>query len=267
MISVLIRAGNDENIFECITSVKKTSPKSQIIISTIANSDLRERIANLKLEYCTVPRKNMSLTSNKGLELIKTNKVLITDSDTIFGKKCIDLLAKALDTYSVVKPQLIFQNNGSLQSVLVANLRAYFNSKKEKMFTPGLAFRMSIKNKIGGYYFDTKVTRAEDSEFSSRVEANNLKTYVERKAKLFHTSIAMSHDLSGAFLTGAKKPETKTLMEIISKRIKTYTEIFNMFGFLTILYGLVWYLFFDFGKLSKHTGKIGRLIQNYFWKL
>lgn len=267
MISVLIRTGNDNRVFDCIASIKKTSPNSKVKISTLPNKTLERRIAKLHIKYCVVQKGNISLTTNKGLELIKKGKVLITDSDTIFDTNCIKLLDKALEIYEVVKPQIIFKNNGSIASVLVANLRKYFNSKNNKMFTPGLAFRMSIKNKIGGYYFDNKVAWSEDSEFSNRVERTKLKTFVEKKARLFHPPVSVKHDLGGAFLIGAKKPENKSLVEIIIKRFKTLYEILRDFGFTTLIYCFIWYLFFDFGKITKHLGIIGKKMQSYFWKL
>lgn len=267
MISVLIRAGNDDRVFDCIASIKKTAPNSKIKISVLANKALEKEIAKLRIKYCIVPKENISLTTNKGLELIKDSKVLITDSDTIFDKNCIKLLDKSLEKYEVVKPQIIFKNNGSITSILVANLRKYFNSKNNKMFTPGLAFRMSIKNKMGGYYFDNKVTWSEDSEFSNRVELAKLKTFVEKRARLFHPPVSLKHDLGGAFLIGAKKPENKSFMEIVIKRFTTLFEILRDFGLPTFVYSLVWYLFFDFGKITKRLGRSGKKIQSYFWKL
>lgn len=266
MISVLIRT-QDKRVFDCIKSVQESSPTSKIVISTVPDKNLVLQISKLKINYCVVSRKNGSITTNKGLELVKTIKVLITDSDTVFDKNCIKLMENALNKYDVVKAHIVFQNDGSLKSILIANLRTYFNSKSSKMYTPGLAFKMSIKNKIGGYYFDNKVAWSEDSEFSNRVEKNLLKTYVEKKAKLFHPSVSLSHDLASAFLTGAKKLDTKTVSQIIINRIKTHIEIFKGFGIKTLLYGLVWYLLFDCGKLSKYFGKIGLGIQDYFWKL
>lgn len=266
MISVLIRAG-DDRVSSCIASIKKTSPTSKILASLVPNKKLEKEVKKYNIKYCVVPRKSGSMTTNKGLALVKTNKVLITDSDTIFDKNCISLLDNALNKYEVVKAHIIFQNNGSLQSVLVANLRTYFNSKNQKMYTPGLAFKMSIKRKIGGYYFDNKVAWSDDSEFSDRVEVNGLKTYLEKKANMFHPPVRIGHDLASAFLFGAKKPETKTLPEIISKRLIRYSEILKNFGVLTLIYGLIWHGFFDFGKLTKHMGKTGKKIQDYFWKL
>ncbi|HKC04441.1 MAG TPA: glycosyltransferase [Patescibacteria group bacterium] len=267
MMSVLIRADKDERVFDCISSIRKTSPNSDIKVSILHNKSLEERIAKLGIKYCVVPKGNISITTNRGLKLIKNDKVLITDSDTIFDKNCIKLINKALNKYQVVKPLIIFKNDGSTRSILVANLRTYFNSKNNKMFTPGLAFRMHIKNKVGGYYFDNKVAWGEDSEFSNRVEYAKLRTFVIKNARLFHPPVTIRHDLGGAFLIGAKKPENKSFIEIIIKRFKTYYEILSDFGCPTFLYGFVWYFFFDFGKITKHTGKTGKKMQNYFWKL
>jgi len=267
MISILVRAGKDDSVFRCLDSIKKTSPGTKIVVSLTPNKSVERALAMQGVKYCVVPRKNVSKTTNKGLELIKTGKVIITDSDTIFAKDCIRLLDSALDNYEVVKPCLIFQRDPSFQSALVTNMRNYFNSKDQKMFTPGLAFRMAIKNKIGGYYFDEKVAKAEDSEFSKRLEKNNIKGNVIKRAKLLHTPINMVHDLAGAFLIGAKKPETKSFPKMLSKRMRKYFEILISLGFLTLVYGLIWYSFFDLGKLSKHTGEFGKKVQNFFWKL
>jgi hypothetical protein len=267
MISVLVRAEKDSKVFRCIGSIRNTSPGSKIVVSLTPNKSIERILTSRGIKYCVVPKKNVSITTNRGLELVETDKVLITDSDTIFAQNCIKLLDAALDNYDVVKPHLIFQRDASLLGVLVTNLRNYFNSKNQKMFTPGLAFRMSLKSKIGGYFFDNGVAKAEDSEFSKRLEENNIKRQVVRRAKLFHTPISVKHDLAGALLIGAKKPETKSFPEMLSKRVRIYYDILNSFGLLTLFYGLVWYAFFDLGKLSNYMGGIGKKMQNYFWKL
>lgn len=266
MISVLIRSNESENVFDCIASVKKTSPRARIVVSVVASKDISKRLTKLGIVNCIVGRGNISRTTNKGLELIKNGKVLITDSDTIFSKDCISRLDQDLDKYDVVKPRLVFQTNLTITSKLIANLRCYFNSKNTKMFTPGLAFDVSIKRKIGGYYFDEKVFWGEDSEFSNRIEDQNLKTFFDKKAVIYHPKVSLKHDLAGAFLIGAKKPERKTLIEIVKKRLTTFREIYKAFGCQTLLYSFLWYLIFDIGKISKHLGKLGKDIEKIAWR-
>lgn len=266
MISVLIRAGTSQNVFECISSIKETSPSSSIFATVVSSKRTSKKLNKLGIRNIVVSRKNASLTTNKGLSLIKSGKVLITDSDTVFAKGCIRKLEKDLDKYDVVKAKLIFRYGDQSLSKLIANLRLYFNSKSTKMFTPGLAFNLSIKNRIGGYFFDENVTWGEDSEFSNRIDYLKLKAHYDEEAMIYHPAVSIKHDLASAFLTGAKKPEKKTFFGIIVKRIATYGQIYGSFGFPTFLYGLVWYLFFDLGKISKLTGNVGKTLQDIAWK-
>lgn len=266
MISVLIRAGSKTNVFDCIKSIKDTYPKARIVVSVVASKIISKRLNDLGIKNCVVPAGNISKTTNRGLALVKKGKVIVTDSDTIFGKGCIEKLDRDLNNYDVVKALLIFKTEATLTSKLIANLRFYFNSKGSKMFTPGLAFNLSIKKKVGGYFFDENVLWGEDSEFSNRVEGLTIKTFFDKRAMLYHPLVPIKHDLAGAFLIGARKPERKSLLEIVKKRLTTYEEINKGYGLKTLAYGILWYFFFDLGKISKYLGDLGRDMEKIAWK-
>lgn len=228
------------------------------------NKSLEKIIKELGIRYCIVPPKNVSITTNRGLELVKTPKVIVTDCDTIFDNDCIDKLDKALDLHDIVKPKLTFQTKYGFLSKSVVNLRTYFNNSP-KMYMPGLSFRLNIKTRIGNHFFDENVAWSEDSEFSNRIEKANLITHYVKTAQLFHPPINISHDLADAFLIGAKKYKGQPLGELIQKRIKKYKQIFTLFGLSTTIYGIIWYLFFDLGQISKRLGPIGIGFQDIAW--
>lgn len=231
------------------------------------NKKLEKIINDRKLTYCLVPKKNAAITTNSGLNLVKTQKVIVTDCDTIFEENCITLLDKALDKYDVVKPSLIFQTNKNILSKLAANLRTYFNELEGKMYTPGVSFKKSIKNRIGGYFFDEKVSWIEDSEFSNRIKKNRLKTSLVKEAKLIHPPVSMKHDLADALLMGAKKYKNLSLKDLLIKRVKKYDEVLRSFGLTTFIYCLVWYALFDLGRITKRNQFIGAKLQNLSWKI
>ncbi len=266
MITVLIRISDDYRVLKCIDSIRKTSLSSQIIVSMTPNKFLEKIIKELGIRYCIVPKKNVSVTTNRGLELVKTPKVIVTDCDTIFDKNCINKLDKALDRYDVVKPKLIFQTKKGFFNKSVANLRTYFNNGP-KMYMPGLSFRLNIKTRIGNHFFDENVAWSEDSEFSNRIEKVNLITHYVKSAQLFHPPLNISHDLADSFLIGAKKYKRQRLGELIQKRIKKYKQIFTLFGLSTTIYGIIWYLFFDLGQMSKGLGPIGIGLQDMAWAI
>lgn len=270
MTSVLIRCSDDYRVLDCIASIKSTSPRSPIVVSMTPNGRLQKSIISTGVNCCVVPRHNAAVTNNRGLKLVRTTNVIVTDADTIFEKRSISLLDEALDKYDVVKPRLIFRSEtNSPYFSPVANLRTFFNDNDQKMYIPGLAFNMSVKGKIGGYYFDEKIPWGEDSDFSDRAERIGLKTKVIEKAVLYHPAVDISHDLADAFLIGLKKHDKEVFSQkIVSKRIKFFRKLAaKKYGLSTLFYGFMWYLFFDLGKLFRVIKPIRSKLEQLSWVL
>jgi len=268
MITVLIRCSDDYRVFDCISSIKSTSRQSPVIVSMTPNRKLQNAVIKTGVNHCIVPRHNAAITNNRGLELMKTKKVIVTDADTVFEKGTISLIDKALDKYDVVKPRLVFRSERSSPYLSpVANIRTFFNDNDQKMYIPGLAFSLSIKDKIGGYYFDEKIPWGEDSDFSDRAEKNGLKTRVVKKAVLYHPSVDLSHDLADAFLIGLKKHDKDLISrKIVAKRIKFFRKLAaRKYGLPTLLYGFMWYLFFDLSKLLRLLKPIRSKLERLSW--
>lgn len=268
MITVLIRCSDDYRVLDCINSIKLTSPYSPIVVSMTPNKKLQNAVIKTGANCCVVPRYNAAITNNRGLELVETEKVIITDADTIFEKGTISLLDKALENYDAVKPRLIFRTETNSPYLSpIANLRTFFNDNDQKMYIPGLAFSLNIKDKIGGYYFDEKIPWGEDSDFSNRVKKNGLKTRVVGEAVLYHPSVDLSHDLADAFLIGLKKHDKDLVSQkIVSKRIKFFRKLVTKkYGLPTLLYGFMWYLFFDIGKLLRLINPVRSKLERLSW--
>lgn len=268
MITVLIRCSDDFRVFDCITSINNTIKKCPIVVSTTHNLSLEKKLISKGIVHCVVPKCNAAVTNIEGLKLIKTNKVIITDCDTIFEKNTIRLLDIALDKYDVVKTKLVFRSNiMSKKTSPVANLRTFFNDNDERMYIPGFAFNLSIKAKIGGYFFDKNIPWGEDSEFSDRVTKSNLKTKVIKKAILYHPSVGIIHDLADAFLIGSKKNNGNFSIYILVKRLKFFSRLASTHNLLTFLYGLIWYFFFDSGRISSRFTNIKKKLEIISWNI
>jgi len=268
MITVLIRCSDDYRVLDCISSIKLTSPHSPVVVSMTPNKKLQNAVVKTGVNLCIVPRHNSAITNNKGLKLVKTKKVIVTDADTVFENGTISLLNKALENYDVVKPRLIFRSETNSPYLSpVANLRTFFNDNDQKMYIPGLAFNLSIKDKIGGYYFDEKIPWGEDSDFSDRAEKNGLKTRVVEEAVLYHPSVDLSHDLADAFLIGLKKHDKDLISQkIVAKRINFFRKLVaKKYGLPTLLYGITWYLFFDIGKLFRLIKPVRSKLERLSW--
>ena len=84
MISVLIRARNDDRVFSCIASIKKTSPTSIIRVSVMPSKSLENRISKLHIRYCVVPKRNVSMTDCVGYILAKQLGIKFLTGDKEF---------------------------------------------------------------------------------------------------------------------------------------------------------------------------------------
>lgn len=268
MITILIRCSNDYRVLECIRSIRETSPNSPIVVSMTPNNRLRKAVLETGAGCCIVPRHNAAITNNKGLEFVKTDKVVVTDADTIFEKNTLNLLRRALDKYDVVKPVLVFRSGMKpLYFSLVANLRTFFNDNATKMYIPGVAFSLKIKHRIGGYFFDEKVPWGEDSDFSYRVNENRLRIKVVGRAILYHPSVSVIHDLADAFLIGSKKQNDNAEPKVPLKRFKLYRKLLASYGIPTLIYGTIWYLFFDLGRVLRRAKPIYNRAEIFSWMI
>src|SRR3989344_1657459 len=163
MISVIIRCGDDSRVFDCINSIKKSilNDRLEIIVALTPNLQIQNQLNQININYCIATRFNIAASANIGIGKCFGDKIIITDSDTIFEPTTVQLLSDALNIYEIVKPKIIFKSiQGSILSKLVSNLRSVFNDS-EKMYTPGVSFRREIISKIGNYYFDESVPWSE----------------------------------------------------------------------------------------------------------
>lgn len=71
----------------------------EIILSLTENKEIKEISENLGIKYLIVPKDNLSITSNLCFKDNKYNKVVISNSDTIFEKRCIKKFNNALEKF------------------------------------------------------------------------------------------------------------------------------------------------------------------------
>ena len=199
-ISVVIRCGDDNRVFKCIDSIDEDV---EVIVSLSENPKLEKKLENKGIKYCLSPRKNLSKTSNIGFEFASYEKVIITDSDTVFEKGCIKKLYDALDNYKVAcagikflsAPQIPFSN-------IVAESRDYVNSLP-LFFTPGIALKKNVLLEIGGFLFDDNVPYAVDANLDYRVKKAGLPVaWMTNDAYICHAPESIKHDLKAAFRIG-----------------------------------------------------------------
>lgn len=264
-ITVVIASSEDESVFNCIGSINN---EAEVVVSLTPYKPIEIRLSKLGIPFTKVPRGNLGVTFNAGIELAKTNKVIVMTDDATFEPGAINKLREGLDRYDACKARLLFHFSTAPLSRQIAAARDYINSFPNRAYTPGLALRKDIKSQIGGHFFNEQVRWAEDSEFSYRFHNNGLSFGYIRDAIVNHPPVSVSHDLKGAFLIGLSKRRavdlslregdedlTPTLKRAFSgETLRHRLDLLGQKGLSTLLYMSAWDITYNIAYNLRRIG-------------
>lgn len=279
--TVVIASSEDESVFNCIDSVGNDA---KIVVSLTPSDSIQSRLVKSKIPHVVVPRGNLGVTFNAGINHAETKKVIVMTDDATFDPDAIGKLSEALEGSDTCKARILFHydDTKSLTRV-VANARDFINSSPTRAFTPGLGLNKDIKDRMGGHYFNEEVRWAEDAEFSYRLHKNGLSIAYVKDATINHPAVSVKHDLRGAFLIGLSKRRsvelglregnedlTPTLKRLISgESIQKKRRVVDEKDLATAAYMTVWDFFYNLGynlRKIRLSGKIEEKIWGSFGK-
>lgn len=227
------------------------------------NPELREKLEKKGIICCISPPGNLSIASNIGFEAATSDKVIITDSDTVFGEKCIRGMVVGLDSYDIVRPPIHFQRNSAFLSREIAEARDYVNSLP-LVYTPGIGVTKKLPSLIKGFLFDKDIPFAVDANLNYRVQKEALPVLFLNKVRIEHSAEDVLHDLHAARRIGAsckksafslnklypqenKKKIGKSLKGV---KLKHYPDLLRKKGLRILLYQIIWDLNYYIGFYS-----------------
>lgn len=275
-ITVVIANSENESVFNAINAVKG---EAAVVVSLTPCKSIETKLSKMGIPFTRVPRGNLGLTYNAGIDLATTNKVIIMDDHTVFEKGTIGKLSDGLEHYDACKARLSFEHDDAFFSREIASARDFINSIPHLTYTPGLAIRKDIRERMGGHFFDEEVKWAEDAEFSYRFHRSGLKFGYIREAVVTHPAVSLKHDLKGAFLIGLSKRRSvdlglregdenliPTLKRVLSgEAFALRSRVFKEKGASTVLYMLVWDSLYNLGYNLRRLGLSGP-IEKKLWQ-
>jgi len=271
-ISIVIPVANDHLIVRCIKSVDMGDAEIVVVLNG-ASLEFDQYIQNLqerdkRIVIYRLPYRGIGAARELGCQKAKGEYLIMMDSDCEFEQDCIKKLVTGLKNVDFSKGDVIYRAN-SFETKLVAKARGTHSSSVQNVYTPLLAFKKSVIDKIGGYYFSTKIPWTEDHELAQRVVRRNLRVAVIASAIGYHKPTTIKNDLSSAFnygigynigirsnltrpsfLYGGAHSLIASLFYDLYRttRIPHYIKsISQEFGILTALYMTLWMCVFSFG--------------------
>ncbi len=280
-VSIVIPVSNDVLIKKCIESIDRKNMEIVIVLNGASN-EFQQFVNNLRskdgrIVTYKIQENNIGKAREVGCQKAKGKILIMMDSDCEFEKKCISRLEKGLVNADVAKGDITYRSN-SLETKLVAKARETHSSSDQNAYTPLLAFRKSIVNKIGRYYFSPKIPWTEDHELAQRIVRNGLKVNPVKNAIGYHKPTTIKNDLRSAinygvgynfgirsgltqpgFLYGGASSLTKSLLLDLKRAIKTPRYI-NMlskkYDFIVALYMTIWMITFSLGYYFGYLKKL-----------
>jgi len=203
-VSAIIRCHQDERILRCINDLRQSNGYHEIVaVLTETSDNIRSLLHSTDITMVTAPVGNLSRSTNIGIAVSRNDRLVILDSDLRCSEGYLDVVDQALDSHPLVKTAIRFEHRTNLER-MVAEYRDFIHSP-DLFYCPGAAFQKSLKNHIGGHFFNDNVWWTEDSEMSFRVKKAGLPIYREKGAVLTHDPESMPYDLKGAHKIGRGK--------------------------------------------------------------
>jgi hypothetical protein len=252
-LSVVIRCGKDRNrLNRCIDSVDEDV---EIIVSASDDAPFLDELQDRG--YKTAPHRygNWSIAAQVGINAASNNDVIIMDADSIFGEGAIHIIDTALkEGHLLVQPRVIFVDDGTTISKIIARARTYENRREPKSYSPGLGLKVSeLTERIGveRNIYNFSVSYGDDGDLDQRRRNAGIEVYVAENALIYHDPIALEYELKTAYRFGvgerqaqSSKKNPKNLADIMKEEFFTkeakdyYLNLLKQFGIQTTMFML-----------------------------
>ncbi|RJG26173.1 glycosyltransferase family 2 protein [Paenibacillus thiaminolyticus] len=250
-LAIVIPAYNDPRLERCLKSIDEDV--EVVVVLNGATPEIKRIAKSHPVRIRELDEPNLSRAYNEGILSAASSNVLIMDSDCVFEPGTIRSLYRLLDEAPLAKGRVVFAYRSFIGKT-VARAR-HIHTTRKNAYSPPLAFRKSIVNKIGNYYFDAELKWTEDFDFDARVQRAKLPIAYEHSAKVIHPELTLRQDLRSAFHYGTghargvikQKTGYGRLGKMWAGLPKLYSLIKKKYGAATASYYVVWQISFWLG--------------------
>ncbi len=204
-MSVIIPCYDDIRIAHCLTSIDDLDV--EVVFSLNGRSPPVDRIVEdwarhyRRTTIVRLAEPNLADALECGSLAAREARLLFMDSDCRFAPGALALLKAVSERYEVVKGHVVFENDSMLSKV-IARSREHHTAEVLTAYKPPLVVHRTIRERIGGYFFDRRLRWREDSDLDARIRKAGIQITGEPKAMIFHPPLRPYEDLRSAFRYG-----------------------------------------------------------------
>lgn len=209
-LTVLVCCSDDFDLHPALDSI---DDDVRVVASITPNPMIQEFLERRSIPFAVSAIGNHAEVANAGLRLVTTPAVLIIDSDTTLKAGAIEAVRHCLRTSSVVNVPIEFAATESKISGLIARVRDFDNRYDNPAYKPGIAFRMSVCERVGGYWYDSRVAWPCDAELLSRLRQHRVDIAHLDRPGLVHRPNTLKHVVRAYYNYGIGDAQRMALLD------------------------------------------------------
>lgn len=206
-LTIVIPCRDDPRVVECVGSVDADAEILIVLNGSppdFADMVRREVGARARIEILPLP--NRSSAVEQGIRTASFDRVLLMDSDCVFEAGSIAAVERAFDggasDEEVYKGRIVFDPGPARSSALVARSRSQRMGHVTTAYKPPLAVSRRLRNRLGGYFFDSRLPWKEDADLDYRVRQAGIRIVPVEGCVIHHAPLAVGADLTSSFRYG-----------------------------------------------------------------
>lgn len=198
-LSVVICCSNDFDLVHAIDSVDE---EVEIVVSITPNRLIEDYLSLRDIPYVITPLGNHAVTANAGIELANGDAVLIIDSDTALLPGAISRTINGLRKGPIVNLPITFAAGTNWLTRMVGQVRDFDNTYNQPAYKPGIAFMLSVREQLGGYWYDPRIEWSCDAELLTRIRDRRITIIHLDEPSLVHRPVPLTHAIRAYFNYG-----------------------------------------------------------------
>jgi glycosyltransferase involved in cell wall biosynthesis len=243
-LTIVIPCRDDAQVVRCVRSVDADA--EILIVLNGSPPGFVERLrrelgARVRIEI--LESANLPRALEHGIHAASFDRVLLMDSDCVFEPGSVVAVERAFDAGAsdaeVYKGRIVFDPGSRRSSALVARSRSQRMARIETAYKPPLALSRRLQDRLGGYFFDSRLIWKEDADLDYRVRRAGIRIGPVEGCVIHHAPLSVRADLNSSFRYGVGAAIAEHLEIPLLKPFRSVNESLQRHGPDAALYMIV----------------------------
>jgi GT2 family glycosyltransferase len=247
-LSIVIPVRDDLKIRRCLESIDDARAEPLVVLNRATNV-VRDIVRKSGVSFIELGDAGGPRACEKGIWEAKHDNVLLMDSDCVFRKGTIEKFIHSIGEAPFVRGRVVFAHYTRPQSIVAAVRTIHTNATSIVGKVP-LMLNREVVSKVGGYFFDSRLSWTEDYDLTQRIRAAGLPVKNIHEAIIVHEPLSFYRDLLSSYSYGKGHFEGEHLglagygqlrINLSKTRLSSYSNLYHKAGIAVAIYAFIFH--------------------------